>query len=226
MNQIRILLLDNDESNINLITKYFGAFGAEVFFTSNTDDAVESLEIKKPKLSLVSLKLVHANNWSFFKKTKESLMPIIGLVEKDQSFRMKEGQVHGINAYLAKPLEYFHLRTYLPLLLGQVWAIKKRVNPTNERRSDCDRRIVEVSRRWYDRLSQVDNVANEEMGLINIGPLSVCSKKKCIVRNDGKNVRLTPKEYKLLLLLFRNKDKIVSIDDYSFAYLEFKLPGV
>jgi two-component system, OmpR family, KDP operon response regulator KdpE len=212
MSLVKILLLDDDDSNIKLITKYFKPFGAEVVFTLNADDAIENFGISRPSLSLVSLNLVRSNKWNFLKKTKKSLMPIIGLVERDQSLLMKEGQANGIHAYLVKPLDSLQLKTYLPSLLARVWAIKKKASLANERRHNGDRRIVGVGRRWYDRLNQIDNVEDEEeKGLMNVGRFSICNKKKCIIRN-GENVKLTPTEYKLFLLLFRNRDQVVSID--------------
>lgn len=124
---------------------------------------------------------------------------------------MAQGQTHGINAYLVKPVDYLHLKTYLPSALAQVWAIKKRVNSDNERRCLLDRRIIGMGRRWYDLLYQIGNAEIEEKGPVNYGPFTVCSEMKYVTRN-GENIRLTPTEYKLFLLLFRNRDQVVSID--------------
>lgn len=211
MNIVRILLLDDDDSNVNSITKYFQPLGAEVVFTSSIDEAIDHLRNTSPSLFLVSLSLAHNNNWFFLDKAKKSLGPIIGLVEKDQSSWMMQGWTHGINAYLVKPLDYMHLKTYLPSALAQVWAIKKRVNSTDERRCLVDRRIVGMGRRWYDRLSQINNAEIEEKGPASFGPFTICSDKKLVTRN-GKVVKLTPTEFKLLMLLFRNRDQVVSME--------------
>lgn len=211
MNIIRILLLDDDDSNVNSITKYFQPLGAEVVFTSSIDEAIDNLISTNPSLSLVSLNLAQAKNWYFLEKAKKSLAPIIGLVEKNQSSWMMQGWAHGINAYLVKPLDAMHLKTYLPSALAQVWAIKKRVNSADERRCLVDRRIVGMGRRWYDRLSQINNAEIEEKGSTNFGPFTICSDKKLVTRN-GKVVKLTPTEFKLLMLLFRNRDQVVSME--------------
>ncbi len=212
MRTINILLFDDDVSNVNLIKKFFQPFDAEVFYTLNADDALENLESGDPVFSLVSLKLAQANGWYFLKKIKNNLVPIIGLVEQNQSFWMKEGRTFGIKAYLVKPLDYLNVKTYLPLALTQAWTCKINEDSENERRSSYDRRIIGVGRRWYDQLDHLGNVADEERGIISGGPISVCNKNKCVIR-DGKKIKLTPTEFKLLQLLIQNKDQIVSADE-------------
>ena len=214
MKKIKTLLLDDDEENLKLVEKFFQPFRAEVFYTSSADDALNYLETANPILSLNSLNLAHANNWYFLKNLKNSLMPIIGLVEQSHSCWMKEGRAYGIDAYLVKPLDYLNIKTYLPTALTQAWAAKKNLDSVNERRNSYDRRIIEVGRRWYDQVDQLDDVENENEwdGLINAGPFTICNQKKFVYR-EGEMLKLTPTEYKLFLLLIKNSDQVVPVNE-------------
>lgn len=62
MNLIKVLLLDDDDTNVKTITKFFRPLDAEVFFTSSINQAIDNLEHANPSLSLVSLSLVQDNN--------------------------------------------------------------------------------------------------------------------------------------------------------------------
>lgn len=219
MRKIKILLLDDDERNVKLVEKSFQPVRAEVKFSAGTNDALKYLENVKPNLSLISLNYAHADNWEFLKniRLKDSLMPIIGLVEQNHSCWMKEGRTLGIDSYLLKPLDYLNLKTYLPAALTQAWAAKRNVDSVNERRNAYDRRIIGAGRRWYDLIGLLDDDENdnkdndEKEGLIIAGPFTICNKKKFVYR-DGKKLKLTPTEFKLFSLLIQNKDQVVSVD--------------
>ena len=212
MRTINILLFDDDVGNVKLMEQFFQPFGAEIFYTLNADDALENLQSGDLAFTLVSLKLAQANSWYFLRNIKNNLIPIIGLVEQNQSFWMKQGRAFGINAYLVKPLDYLNIKTYLPSALTQAWTCKINEDSEHERRNSYDRRTIGVGRRWYDRLDHLGNVENEEKGIISTGPFSICNKTKCVFRN-GNKIKLTPTEYKLLQLLIQNRDQIVSTDE-------------
>jgi DNA-binding response OmpR family regulator len=212
MRTINILLFDDDVGNVKLMEQFFQPFGAEIFYTLNADDALENLQSGDLAFTLVSLKLAQANSWYFLRNIKNNLIPIIGLVEQNQSFWMKQGRAFGINAYLVKPLDYLNIKTYLPSALTQAWTCKINEDSEHERRNSYDRRNIGAGRRWYDRLDYLGHVETEEKGIINAGLFSICSKNKCVFRN-GNKIKLTPTEYKLLLLLIQNRDQIVSIKE-------------
>ena len=71
MKTIKILLLDDDNSSIKPVNDFFQPYDAEVYFTSDPKDALKNLETGNSDLSLVSLKLAHAESWYLLKKLKE-----------------------------------------------------------------------------------------------------------------------------------------------------------
>ncbi|SDW27914.1 winged helix-turn-helix domain-containing protein [Nitrosomonas communis] len=218
---LKVLFLDDDDSNIKPVTDFFQLFSGEVFFTLSIDEALDNIQTHTPHLTLISLKLAHANNWYFLKEIKEHLMPIIGLVETEQCHLMKKGQHYGINAYLVKPFDLLHLKVHFRSTLAQIGVCKKNMSSAKERRSNYDRRALQGGRRWYDRFNhleddesekEMDNVENEKIECIQIGPFTVNYQEKRVYRNEN-NLKLTPKEYKLFLLLIQNKDQVVSAND-------------
>lgn len=125
MKIFEILLLDDDINDLILIENFFQPIGGIVTFTENVKDAVNILESANPTLSLISLKLAHTDNWYLLKQIRKNLVPIIGLSEQGHAFWMKEGRLHGINAYLEKPLDCRNIIKYLPSALAQAWAFNK-----------------------------------------------------------------------------------------------------
>lgn len=211
MGAVNILLVDDDASSLKLLTEFFQPLDANIIFTSDSEEAFELIETMNPKLCLVSLKLAHAQEWFLLKQMQENLTPIIGLVEYEQSQWMKEGQLYGISAYLVKPLDFLNLKTYFSSVLSQIWPCRNRIDSAKDQRSCYDRRLAE-GRRWYDRLHEMNNVDCTEEGLITAGPFTIDKAKKCVYR-DQNNLKLTPKEYALFLLLLKNKEKVVSSDE-------------
>lgn len=125
MTIFQILLLDDDINDLILIENFFQPIGGIVTYTANVDDAFNFLKTAKPTLSLISLKLAHRDNWNLLRQIKKNWVPIIGLAEQGHAFWMKEGRLHGINAYLEKPLDCKNIIKYLPSALAQAWAFNK-----------------------------------------------------------------------------------------------------
>ncbi|SFM21278.1 winged helix-turn-helix domain-containing protein [Nitrosomonas communis] len=215
---LKILFLDDDANNVKPVTEFFQPFSGEIFFTLSIDEALDIIQINNPHLTLISLKLAHANNWYFLKEIKEYLMPIIGLVETKQCHLMKKGQAFGINAYLVKPFDLLHLQVHFRSTLAQIGICKKIMNSAKERRNCHDRRALQGGRRWYDRFNhleaaenekEIEDIGSKKEEYIHIGPFIVNYQEKRVYRNEN-NLKLTPKEYKLFLLLIQNRNQIVS----------------
>ena len=58
----------------------------------------------------------------------------------------------------------------------------------------------------------MDNVEYNEESIITAGPFTIDKAKKCVYR-DQNNLKLSPKEYALFLLLLKNKNQVLSISD-------------
>ncbi len=106
MNNVSIFLVDTDAGNLKPIQDFFQPLGAEIFFTSNPDVALEQLAIMQPKLVFISLDLARIDKWNLLEEMSEQLVSVIGLVEHGHEQWMHEGCLHGINAYLASVFPY------------------------------------------------------------------------------------------------------------------------
>ena len=207
---IDIFLVDTEAGNLKSIQEFFQPIGAEVFFTSDHAAALQQLEIMRPKLVFLSIRLARLDKWGLLTAFNEQLIPVIGLVEHGQSQWMHEGHLHGLNANLISPIDTLQLKAYFPSLISQVWP-NNIIDSEKERRSCHDRRsrAIGTGRRWYDQLNQLDNYEYEKTGVVEVGPFAIDNLKKCVYRNE-QNLKLSPKEYQLFILLLKNKDEVVA----------------
>jgi len=91
MQNVNIFLVDIDAGNLKAVEDFFQPICAEIFFTSDLAVAQEQLETLDPKLVFISLECARAESWLMLKPFNEKLIPIIGLVEHEQSKWIAKG---------------------------------------------------------------------------------------------------------------------------------------
>ena len=115
-----ILIVDDDESTINLISKYFKNRGYSYIDTSLGNKALELLQKNAPKLVLLDILLPDSSGYDICKKIKSNkklkeipVYYITAVPEYEVHNKMNET---GANGYFLKPFNISEFNTLLSYL--------------------------------------------------------------------------------------------------------------
>ena len=180
-----VLVVEDDEQIRDGIEIYLKSQGYEV---SKAADGIEGLEILKEKevhLAIVDVMMPRMDGIHMVMRLrKEYDFPVIMLSAKSEEVDKIMGLNMGADDYVTKPF------TPLELLA----------------------RVNSQLRRYSRYLEKIKTSSESEDHIYRIGGLEL-NEEKVELRVDGNVVKLTPMEYKILLLLMKNPGRVYSADE-------------
>ncbi|HEV7215399.1 MAG TPA: response regulator [Chloroflexota bacterium] len=116
----RILVVDDDNSNLELARKILGASGYDVLLARDGYEAVKVAVTALPDLILMDLSLPGLDGWEAVQQIRSRLaqaIPIVALTAHAMAGDREQALATGCNDYLAKPYKPVDLRAKISSLL-------------------------------------------------------------------------------------------------------------
>lgn len=118
----KILVVDDDQDMVYIISEFFKKKGYEVLAASDGEEALKLIKTISPDLIIADLTMPKMGGWYFTQKVREDKRfvrtPIIvlsGLLESDTEPETFEAA----NAYMGKPFDIFKLHEKVQALLKE-----------------------------------------------------------------------------------------------------------
>ena len=99
----RILLVEDDDAIIRMLTGFLGEEGFSVRAESGQTAAIAAMEQKAPDLALVDISLREGNGFAVCAWAKEHAIPVIFLTASGDEYSVVMGLDMGADDYVAKP---------------------------------------------------------------------------------------------------------------------------
>jgi len=172
----RILIVDDDEYALEMVTQYFARRDYEVIGVSDPKKALPVIFERRPDLVILDIMMPELDGWEICRRLREiSDIPIIMLTAKTADEDKIRGLSIGADDFVTKPVNMDELFWRVERILARV-----------EKRPALDRAL-----RYDDGHLVVDLTTRR-------------------VWKDGKEIKLTPKEFGLLACLLKNRGKVLS----------------
>lgn len=186
MNKERILIVDDEKEIRDLIDIYLKGEGYETIKAENGEEALHILKANDIDLIILDIMMPKVNGIEACLKIREEKeMPIIMLSAKSEDMDKILGLNTGADDYLTKPFN--------PLEL--VARVKSQI-------------------RRYKKFSNKANIAKEEISdnILEIDEIKINLDTHEVFK-DNEEIKLTPTEFDILVLLGKNKGKVFSIEN-------------
>ncbi|MDU1456018.1 response regulator transcription factor [Paraclostridium sordellii] len=182
--KFNILVVEDEKDIAYAIKAYLDNQGYKVFIANNGVEGIDIVESETIHLSIVDIMMPKMDGIEFTMKVREHYdFPIIMLSAKSEEIDKITGLNIGADDYVAKPFKPLELLA----------------------------RVNSQLRRYKKFLSMIQkNDINENMHTIGGLELDTATKEVSV---DGKNIKTTPIEFKILTLLIKNPGRVFSADE-------------
>jgi len=183
MNLYNVLIVEDEKEICDGIEIYLKNQGYNVFKASNGVEGLKVIEIETVHLAIVDIMMPKMDGITMVMKLRENYeFPVIMLTAKSEEMDKIMGLNIGADDYVTKPFNPMELLA----------------------------RVNSQLRRYSKYLRVVNNLEENTSNLI-IGGLELNVDTKDVTL-DGEEVKLTPKEFKILELLMKNSGKVFSAE--------------
>lgn len=180
-----VLVVEDDQAIQEGISIYLRNQGYEVFTAGNGIEGLKMLETETIHLAVVDIMMPKMDGITMVMKLRERFdFPVIMLSAKSEEIDKITGLNIGADDYVTKPFTPMELMA----------------------------RVNSQLRRYQKFLEVVNQKAEVKEKIHVLGGLTI-NEDTVTVTVDEKEVRLTPMEYKILLLLVKNAGKVFSADE-------------
>lgn len=187
MSNERILIVDDEKEIRDLVDIYLKGEGYETLKAENGEEALNLLEKEKVDLIILDIMMPKVNGIEACLKIREEReMPIIMLSAKSEDMDKILGLNTGADDYLTKPFNPLELVARVKSQLRRYKRFNKTSNEGNT-------------------MTTFENTLEVEDITINLETHEVFK--------DGEEIKLTPTEFDILVLLAENRGKVFSIEN-------------
>ena len=120
---IRILLVEDDAVNRDVLTRYLALVGYDIVIAVNGGQALDLAQAQHPDIILMDMRLPGMDGWQATRKLKEtpatSAIPIIALTAYAMDEERQKCFDAGCDAYESKPVDMPHLIATIQALAQQ-----------------------------------------------------------------------------------------------------------
>ena len=184
MNLYNILIVEDEIDIAKAIEAYLNNQGYKTFIAGNGIEGLEILEKEEIHLAIVDVMMPKMDGITFVMKLREKYdFPVIMLSAKSEEVDKIMGLNIGADDYVTKP--------FRPL------ELLARVNSHLRR---------------YSRFLNMVRTEEENKNIFSVGGLELNTDTKEVFI-DGKNIKMTPSEFKILQLLIKNIGRVFSAEE-------------
>ncbi len=181
VNKNKILIIEDEKSIIDIMYYSLRKEGMEVVYGLNGREGMALVESFKPDLIILDLMLPDIDGFEICKIiTVKYKIPILMVTARDDIMDKVLGLEMGADDYITKP---FNIREV-------VARVKVAL-----------RRIENFNNNYIEKYEEKDIIVSENIVIIP---------KSRIVKKNGEEIKLKPREYDLLLLFSENKGRVFS----------------
>ncbi|WP_461612282.1 response regulator transcription factor [Clostridium sp. Marseille-QA1073] len=181
VNKNKILIIEDEKSIIDIMYYSLRKEGMEVVYGLNGREGMALVESFKPDLIILDLMLPDIDGFEICKIiTVKYKIPILMVTARDDIMDKVLGLEMGADDYITKP---FNIREV-------VARVKVAL-----------RRIENFNNNYIEKYQEKDIIVSENIVIIP---------KSRIVKKNGEEIKLKPREYDLLLLFSENKGRVFS----------------
>jgi len=181
VNKNKILIIEDEKPIIDIMCYSFRKEGMEVIYGLNGREGMTLVESFKPDLIILDLMLPDIDGFEICKIiTVKYKIPILMVTARDDIMDKVLGLEMGADDYITKP---FNIREV-------VARVKVAL-----------RRIENFNNNYIEKYQEKDIIVSENIVIIP---------KSRIVKKNGEEIKLKPREYDLLLLFSENKGRVFS----------------
>lgn len=106
---MNILLVEDDPTDLKLLSAVLEASGHSVLEQISAEQAVDAIKARRPDLILLDLKLPGMDGLAFARRLKQDRdtqdIPIVAITAARERFSREEALAAGCDAYLPKPVD-------------------------------------------------------------------------------------------------------------------------
>lgn len=165
MEKVRILIADDEERIVNLISDFLCAAGYETVTAADGQAALDILTSDKDiKLAIIDIMMPEIDGWTVTRKLREmSDIPVIMLSARSEEFDMLNGFESGADEYVTKPFSPAVLVKRVEALIKRSSAQKKETDSKsgglvidqNAYTATLDGEVVELTFKEFELLSHL-----------------------------------------------------------------------
>jgi two-component system KDP operon response regulator KdpE len=123
MSDTTILLIDDDETLIDLVAEHFGAAGYQVITANRGSDGLRMVAEVKPDLVVLDVMMPGMDGWEVCRRMRQdSTVPIIMLTAKGEEYDKLRGFHLGVDDYITKPFSFAELVARVGAVLSRAHA--------------------------------------------------------------------------------------------------------
>jgi DNA-binding response OmpR family regulator len=190
-NPATILVVDDHTELLDNLSLTLEAAGYEVLQAEDGLSALETLEAKPVDLILADIAMPRLNGYQLFERVRQNpawiAIPFVLLTARALDSDVRYGKELGVDDYLTKPIQPEDLLAAVRGKLRRADQLAQTTNGNHEMRSP-------------------------ENEALTIGPLSIDPSKHQVSMGQNE-IKLSVREFKLLLELARNVDRVISAQD-------------
>ena len=188
-----VLIIDDEIELADSTAEYFNMFDIKSFAVYTAEDAVNFFKNNTCKLILLDINLGNASGFDLCKRLRKDYdIPILFISARSSDDDMVIALNIGGDDYITKPYS-------LNVLHVKVKVVLKRYEQSAER----------MNQSGSDGSQSSGVVGSTSSGIFHLGSIEVDT-EAALVRRNGEVVELTAMEYKLLVYLLENANKVVS----------------
>ncbi len=189
----KVLMIDDDEVIAQSTAEYFNMFEIKTAYVTSYEDAVEFLEKNTVSLLLLDINLGDRSGFELCKQVRENYdMPILFISARTSDDDVLIALNIGGDDYIKKPYT-------LSILMAKVKTILARYEKAKEAAEAAAKDKVEVVSESTSEIKLTDEISLDT----NIHKLL----------QDGEQISIKAMEYKLLVYLLENKNRVVTKDE-------------
>ena len=195
-----VLIIDDEKELADSTAEYFNMFDISSCVAYSADETYEFFKNNTTKLILLDINLGESSGFELCKKLRKDYdIPILFISARSSDDDMVIALNIGGDDYITKPYS-------LNVLYAKVKVVLKRY----EKMNNLSEAISDSSDKSNSLNSQNSSGVSEDT-IFTIGNIEI-NKSAGLVKKDGDIVDLTAMEYKLLIYLLDNRNKVVSKD--------------
>jgi two-component system KDP operon response regulator KdpE len=120
MNEPKILLIDDDDTLLDLLADHLRVAGYVTFLAHNGRDGLQCAAVEQPDLIVLDVMMPGMDGWEVCQKLRESTaVPIIMLTAKGQELDKLRGFRLGVDDYVTKPCSFAELTARIGAVLAR-----------------------------------------------------------------------------------------------------------
>ena len=212
--EYKVLMIDDDVVIAQSTAEYFNMFDIKTAFVTSFDDAVEFLEENMVSLLLLDINLGDKSGFELCKKVRENYdMPILFISARTSDDDVLIALNIGGDDYIKKPYTLSILLAKVKTILARYEKAKEDAELIAKAYQNSDKSAGVPNESGRIQSLEADTSAAESSGIIPLTSEISLDTNIHKLRKGEELINLKAMEYKMLIYLLENKNRVVTKDE-------------